>query len=164
MPDIRLVRIDNRLIHGQVAVTWTSTVKANIIVVVDDGVATDTMQQNLLKMSTPPGVQVRFFSAEKTLEVINKATPQQHILLIARTPIALTTLVEGGIKLDEIIVANMHDDEGKTLLIEKHAIYVNKAELDAFKILAKNGVKIFAQMIPTTVKNDLVPNIQKLEL
>ncbi len=164
MPDIRLVRVDNRLIHGQVAVAWTANVKANIIVVVDDEVANDTMQQNLLKMSTPPGVQVRFFTVAKTIEVINKATPQQHILLLARTPIALAALVEGGIKLDEIIIANMHDSEGKKLLIEQHAIYVNKQELDALKTLLKHDVKLFGQMLPTTAKDNLESNINNIEL
>ena len=162
MPDIRLVRIDNRLIHGQVAITWTGTVKANIIVVVDDVVATDTMQQNLLKMSTPPGVAVRFFSVDKTIEIINKAKPEQHILLLARTPLALARLVEGGIELESIIVANMHEGDGKKLLIEQHAIYVDQAELDAFKYLASKNVQINAQMIPTTAKDNLIPFIEKL--
>lgn len=162
MPDIRLVRIDNRLIHGQVAITWTGTVKANIIVVVDDDVSTDTMQQNLLKMSTPPGVAVRFFSVNKTIEIINKAKPEQHILLLARTPITLAKLVKAGIAIDNIIVANMHEGPGKTLLIDQHTIYVDQEELDAFKYLVHKNIKIDAQMIPTTKKDNLVPLIEKL--
>lgn len=164
MPNIKLVRVDNRLIHGQVAIAWTASVQANIIVVVDDVVSQDTMQQNLLKMSTPPGVAVRFFSIDKTIEVINKATPTQHILLLARTPIALAKLVESGIEVDNIIVANMHEGEGKKLLIEQHAIYVDKEELDSFKYLASRNINISAQMIPTTSKDNLIPFIEKLTL
>jgi len=164
MPDIRLARIDNRLIHGQVAIAWTATVQANIIVVVDDEVANDPMQQNLLKMSTPQGVQVRFFSIAKTIEIINRATPAQHILLLAKTPIVFNQLVKAGIEIKEIIVANMHESDNKTRLIPQHAIYVDKEELNAFKELDNNGVCLYAQMIPTTVKDDLKPYIEELSL
>ena len=47
MPNILLTRIDNRLVHGQVGVTWTKTIGANLIVVADDAVAQDKMQQSL---------------------------------------------------------------------------------------------------------------------
>ncbi len=47
-PNILLTRIDNRLVHGQVGVTWTSTIGANLLVVVDDVVANDDIQQKLM--------------------------------------------------------------------------------------------------------------------
>ena len=47
-PNILLTRIDNRLVHGQVGVTWTSTIGANLLVVVDDVVANDDIQQKLV--------------------------------------------------------------------------------------------------------------------
>lgn len=164
MPDIRLARIDNRLIHGQVAIAWTSFVQANLIIVVDNQVASDTLQQNLLSMSTPDSVQVRFFTVEKTIDVIHKAAPSQHILLLTRTPIAMADIVDGGVPITEIVVANMHEAPGKNLLISKHAIYVNKQELEAFKRLAARGIKITAQMIPSAEKADLCPFIEKMEL
>lgn len=45
-PQILLARIDNRLVHGQVGVTWTSAIGANLLVVVDDNAAGDELQQN----------------------------------------------------------------------------------------------------------------------
>ncbi len=50
MPNILLTRIDNRLVHGQVGVSWTATLGANLILVADDGVAKDSLQQRLMKM------------------------------------------------------------------------------------------------------------------
>ena len=50
MPNILLTRIDNRLVHGQVGVSWTATLGANLILVADDDVAKDSLQQRLMKM------------------------------------------------------------------------------------------------------------------
>ena len=50
-PNILLTRIDNRLVHGQVGVTWTSTIGANLLIVVDDEVANDDIQQKLMGMT-----------------------------------------------------------------------------------------------------------------
>ena len=61
-PNILLTRIDNRLVHGQVGVTWTSTIGANLLVVVDDVVANDDIQQKLMGITAETyGFGIRFF-------------------------------------------------------------------------------------------------------
>ena len=65
-PNILLTRIDNRLIHGQVATQWNSTLGANLILVANDDVAGNKMRQNLMNMAAPTGVATRFFSLQKT--------------------------------------------------------------------------------------------------
>ena len=61
-PNILMTRIDNRLVHGQVGVTWTKTLGANLIVVADDGVAEDPLQQQLMQVTAESsGVGIRFF-------------------------------------------------------------------------------------------------------
>ena len=97
-PNILLTRIDNRLVHGQVGVTWTSTIGANLLVVVDDVVANDDIQQKLMGITAETyGFGIRFFTIEKTINVIGKAAPHQKIFLICRTPQTVRKLVEGGI-------------------------------------------------------------------
>ena len=65
-PNILLTRIDNRLVHGQVATQWNSTLGSNLILVANDDVSNNTMRQNLMKMAAPTGVATRFFSLQKT--------------------------------------------------------------------------------------------------
>ena len=77
-PNILLTRIDNRLIHGQVATQWNSSVGANLILVANDDVATNKMRQSLMDMAAPSGVATRYFSIQKTIDVIHKASPRQH--------------------------------------------------------------------------------------
>lgn len=67
-PNILLTRIDNRLVHGQVGVTWTSTIGANLLVVVDDVVANDDIQQKLMGITAETyGFGIRSLLSKKPL-------------------------------------------------------------------------------------------------
>lgn len=112
-PNILLTRIDNRLIHGQVATQWNSTLGSNLILVANDEVSTNTMRQNLMKMAAPTGVQTRFFSIQKTIDVIHKASPAQKIFIVLDSPQDALKLVEGGVPIKKLNIGNMHMAEGK---------------------------------------------------
>ncbi len=112
-PNILLTRIDNRLVHGQVATQWNSTLGSNLILVANDDVASNTMRQNLMKMAAPAGVATRFFSLQKTIDVIGKASPRQKIFIVAETPEDVLTLVKGGVPIKKVNIGNMHMSEGK---------------------------------------------------
>ena len=74
MPNIVLTRIDNRLIHGQVATMWSSSVGANLLLVVNDEVCTNEFRQGLMDMAAPSFAQTRYFSIEKTINIIHKSS------------------------------------------------------------------------------------------
>ena len=153
-PNILLTRIDNRLVHGQVGVTWTSTIGANLLVVVDDEVARDDIQQKLMGITTETyGFGIRFFSIEKTINVISKAAPHQKIFLICRTPHTVRKLLEGGVTLNDVNVGNMHFSEGKKQISSK--VYVNEQDLDDLHFIKKQGVNIFIQDVPGDQKEQI---------
>lgn len=153
-PNILLTRIDNRLVHGQVGVTWTSTIGANLLVVVDDDVAQDEIQQKLMGITAEIyGFGIRFFSVEKTINVIGKAAPHQKIFLICRTPQTVRKLLEGGITLKDVNVGNMHFSEGKKQISSK--VYVNDQDLENLQFIKKQGVNIFIQDVPGDQKEQI---------
>lgn len=65
MPNILMTRIDNRLVHGQVGVTWVNHLGANLLVVANDEVAKDPVQQNLMEMVIPDTIGIRFFQYKR---------------------------------------------------------------------------------------------------
>ena len=99
MPDILMTRIDNRLVHGQVGVAWTTALQGvNLIVVADDLAAADPLQQSLMTATAKSsGCGIRFFTLDKTIAVIHKASASQHIFLVVRNPQSARKLVEGGV-------------------------------------------------------------------
>ncbi|HBD2628461.1 TPA: PTS N-acetylgalactosamine transporter subunit IIB [Escherichia coli] len=153
-PNILLTRIDNRLVHGQVGVTWTSTIGANLLVVVDDVVANDDIQQKLMGITVETyGFGIRFFTIEKTINVIGKAAPHQKIFLICRTPQTVRKLVEGGIDLKDINVGNMHFSEGKKQISSK--VYVDDQDLADLRFIKQRGVNVFIQDVPGDQKEQI---------
>ena len=112
MPDIRLTRIDNRLIHGQVATQWCGVVGANLLLVANDAVAADEFRQSLMNMAAPAYAQTRFFTIQKTIDIIHKASPNQHIAIICESPQDVLKLVEGGVPIKKVNIGNMHMADG----------------------------------------------------
>lgn len=153
-PNILLTRIDNRLVHGQVGMTWTNTLGANLVVVANDEVATDSVQQNLMDMVLPETVQIRFFTLEKTIRIIGKAAPHQKILLVVKTPEDVLTLVEGGVPIEFLNIGNLHFSEGKQQL--SSTVSVDKNDVETFRKLNQLGVKMEVKGIPSERGQDLM--------
>lgn len=153
-PNILLTRIDNRLVHGQVGVTWTSTLGANLLIVVDDDVAKDEIQQKLMTMTADTyDFGIRFFSVEKTINIISKAAPHQKIFLICRTPATVRLLVEGGVPLKDVNVGNMHFSEGKRQISSK--VYINDQDLADLQFIKNHNINVFIQDVPGNQKENI---------
>lgn len=146
-PNILLTRIDNRLIHGQVGVTWTMTLGANLLVVADDDTAANPMMQDLMATTAESsGAGTRFFTVQKTIDVIHKASAKQKIFLVVPTPQVARQLVEGGVPIKELNVGNMHFSKGKRQLTKK--VYVDDQDLADFKAMEDAGVDVYIQDVP----------------
>lgn len=146
-PNIVLVRIDNRLIHGQVATQWTGSVGANLLLVANDEIATNKMRQNLMNMAAPAGVATRYFSIQKTIDVIHKAAPRQHIFIIVENPQDALRLVKGGVPIKKLNIGNMHMSNGKRQVAT--TIAVDDVDVAAFKELQDAGVELWIQRVPS---------------
>ena len=154
MPNILLTRIDNRLVHGQVGVTWTKTIGANLLVVADDETSQDALTQRLMTVTAKSsGVGIRFFSIEKTAAIIDKAAPSQKIFIICKTPKDVRRLVDAGVPIREVNVGNMHYSDGKRQLTAK--VYVDDHDMDDLKHLASKGIHVYAQDVPGDTKTTI---------
>ncbi|MUK87616.1 PTS N-acetylgalactosamine transporter subunit IIB [Ornithinibacillus sp. L9] len=146
-PNILLTRIDNRLIHGQVGVTWTNHLGANLVVVANNKVAEDEVQQNLMDMVLPDTVQSRYFTLQKTIDVIHKASPRQKIFLVVKDVQDALALREGGVPIDNLNIGNMHYEEGKKQI--SSTVSVDEKDIAAFKRLDELDVKLDLRGVPS---------------
>ena len=153
-PNILLTRIDNRLIHGQVGMTWTNWLGANLVVVADDELAADPVQQNLMEMAITGNVGARFFTLQKTIDIIHKAAPSQKIFLVVRTPQNALILIKGGVPIKEINVGNLHFAEGKKQVSK--VISVTEDDIQTFRELEALGIPCTAQGTPEDAKKPIL--------
>ena len=153
MPDIVLTRIDNRLIHGQVATQWSGSVGANLLLVANDAVAGNSLRQGLMDMAAPSYAQTRYWTLDKTISTIHKASPKQHIFLICETPEDVLKLVEGGVPIKKVNIGNMHMAEGKRQVAT--SVAVNDEDVAAFRKLRDLGVELEIRRVPQEKAEDV---------
>ena len=153
MPNIVLTRIDNRLIHGQVATQWSGVIGANLLLVANDDVAGNKMRQNLMNMAAPSYAQTRYFTLQKTIDVIDKASDKQKIFLILENPQDVLTLVEGGVPIKKVNIGNMHMAAGKRQVAT--SVAVDDADVEAFKKLKELGVELEIRRVPQEGAEDI---------
>ncbi|WP_242359669.1 PTS galactosamine transporter subunit IIB [Lactococcus petauri] len=153
-PNIILTRVDNRLVHGQVGVVWTSSIGANLLLVANDEAATSELQQELMSATAETsGVGIRFWSIEKTIVNIHKASPKQKIFLIVKTPEDALKLAQNGVPISQVNIGNMHYSDGKIQLSKK--VFVDQADKQAMQTLVNEGIEVFIQDVPEDKKQNV---------
>lgn len=148
MPNIVYTRIDERGLHGQVAVGHGPHSGCNLILFANDAVAQDPAQQALAKMSAGE-FDTRFFSLQKTIDIIHKAADHQKIFILVRTPQDALTLVKGGVPIKKINIGNMHYKEGKEQI--HTTVSLDERDKNAFRELVSLGVSCTIQRNPSDI-------------
>ncbi|CZQ95950.1 MULTISPECIES: PTS sugar transporter subunit IIB [Trichococcus] len=131
-PNVKMLRIDERLIHGQ-GQLWLNSLGVNLVIVANDEAATNPIQQTLMKTVVSKDIGMRFFSIDKTNEVIFKASPQQTIFVVVKSPEDALRLVEGGFPIKEINIGNIHSDQGKQKVSQ--FIYLGEKDKESLRTL-----------------------------
>lgn len=131
-PNIKMFRIDERLIHGQ-GQLWIKSLGVNLVICANDEVSTDSLQQTLMKTTLPRDINVRFWTLEKTAEIIWKAAPHQTIFVIVKSPADALKLAERGFPMDRVNVGNIHSAPEKEKISQY--IYLGDEDKKALKIL-----------------------------
>ena len=138
------VRIDGRLIHGQVANLWTTKLNITRIMVVDDEVSQSAIEKSGLKLATPAGVKLSVLPYARAAEnILAGRYDSQRLLIVAKKPHYLLKLVEAGVPLEEINVGNMSQSDTTTSITR--SVNVDEQDIFEFKELNKHGVHLIHQ-------------------
>ncbi|MGW4063402.1 PTS system mannose/fructose/N-acetylgalactosamine-transporter subunit IIB [Amycolatopsis sp. NPDC004747] len=137
------VRIDNRLIHGQVTVAWTRRLRVRRLVVCNDDVAADELQRVLLPQAAR-GLPTDVLSVEATLA----GEPGAGAMVIAKHPGDVFRLVEGGLRPEVVNVGNVAPRPGEPATMVTRSVAVTADEADAYRKLAATGIPLVTQLLP----------------
>ena len=149
------VRIDDRLIHGQVCGYWIPQYKVERILIVDNEVCNDEARKTALKFGCPQSCKLSIFDSTKAADkLIRKIDEGIRVMLLAQGPKPFLELVQKGYHLDEICIGNMSTRQGAKQI--KKTVYVTEEDKKDFLELSELGVKLYLQEKPTDGKEDLV--------
>jgi mannose/fructose/N-acetylgalactosamine-specific phosphotransferase system component IIB len=155
------MRIDNRLIHGQVTTSWVNAVGANRIIVSNDQVATDPIQKMLLPQAAR-GVPTSVLSIEDTLKyAASKEGQKERIFVLAKLPRDGLRLVEGGLRPAEVNVGNQAPTPGTKFKMVTHSIAVTAEDAEIYRAIAGKGYKLTSKMMPSDRATDFLETLKK---
>ena len=130
--DLVMTRIDERLLHGQ-GQLWLRYLGANTVIVANDAVSKDPLQQMLMQTVVGKEVALRFFSIQKVIDVIHKASAKQHIFLVIKDCQDALKLVQGGVPITEINLGNIHNAPGKEMITR--SLYLGEQDKQSLREL-----------------------------
>ena len=158
---IGLARIDDRLIHGQVATRWTKETNVKRIIVVSDEVAADTVRKTLLTQVAPPGVTAHVVDVAKMIRVYNNPKyAGERVMLLFTNPTDVERVVEGGVNITSVNIGGIAFRQGKTQV--NNAISVDEKDIEAFKKLNARGIELEARKVSTDQKLKMMDLIGKV--
>ena len=131
--NIIMTRVDERLIHGQ-GQLWVKFLNCNTVIVANDAVSEDKLQQSLMKTVIPSHIALRFFSVQRVIDIIHKASPAQRIFIIIKDLQDAKRLIEGGVPIKEINIGNIHKTDDKIAVTQ--FISLGEQDREAIRILA----------------------------
>lgn len=142
------VRVDTRLLHGQVATTWTKTVSPDRIIVVSDGVAHDQLRKTMIEQAAPPGVPANVVPISKMIEVTKDPRfGATKAMLLFENLQDLLAAIEGGVDIKEANIGSVAHSVGKVVVT--NAIAMDNADVETLETLHAKGVALEARKVPS---------------
>ncbi len=161
--EIGLARIDDRLIHGQVATRWTKESKVSRIVVVNDDVAKDSVRSTMLKSVVPPGVTAHVVDVEKMIRVYNNPEyAGERMMLLFTNPTDVVRLMEAGVAFKSINVGGMAYKDGKKMITS--AVAVDDKDIEAFKKLDAQNIELDVRKVSNDSRQYMMDLLKKNNL
>ncbi|EOW6644513.1 PTS mannose transporter subunit IIAB [Cronobacter muytjensii] len=158
---IGLARIDDRLIHGQVATRWTKETNVTRIIVVSDEVAADNVRKTLLTQVAPPGVTAHVVDVAKMIRVYNNPKyAGERVMLLFTNPTDVERLVEGGVRITSVNIGGMAYRQGKTQV--NNAVSVDEKDIEAFKKLNARGIELEVRKVSNDPRLKMMDLISKV--
>lgn len=158
---IGLARIDDRLIHGQVATRWTKETNVKRIIVVSDEVAADTVRKTLLTQVAPPGVTAHVVDVAKAIRVYdNPAYAKDRVMFLFTNPTDVERVVAGGVKITTVNIGGMAFHQGKTQV--NNAVSVDEKDIAAFHKLNDRGIELEVRKVSSDSSLKMMDLIAKL--
>jgi len=158
---IGLARIDDRLIHGQVATRWTKETNVSRIIVVSDEVAKDHVRKTLLTQVAPPGVTAHVVDVDKMVRVWNNPKyGRDRVMLLFTNPTDVLRVVEQGVDIKSVNIGGMAFRQGKTQV--NNAVSIDDNDIAAFRKLNERNIELEVRKVSSDQKLKMMDLIAKV--
>ncbi len=159
---IHQYKIDDRLIHGMVYMTWFPKFKINRAIIVDDNIAVNETRKMALRLGMPQSAKLVIWSVDKAAEKLIAGVDQgNNVIVIVNSPVWLLGLMNKGVEIKEVCCGN-NSSSGADSVQVSGTLYASKEDLAAYKEMINRGVRFYWQTTPEVVPEELNEKLLKL--
>lgn len=157
--NIQLIRIDDRLIHGQVVIGWAGHLNTKRIILCDDSIAENDWEKELYLSSVPEKIEAQVLTTSQTIDYLKAGNENlDSTMILVNSPLIIEELMRKGVKIEKVNVGGIHFKEGRKRLL--NYLYLNEDEINSFKRCIEQGVQFECQDIPLCKRTPLAKLIQ----
>lgn len=160
---VTVMRIDDRLIHGQIVTRWIADAQADTILIADDFAAKDATQQMLLKLVAPANITLLIKSIQESYELLSSGElDNKKVLLMLRNPATALELCNLGFHIDTINVGNISNSRsvtGRKKLLS--FIFVEEQDVNCLRELGAKGIHLDIRAVPNDKSIDALELLKK---
>jgi len=162
MSKIELIRIDFRMIHGQVMVKWVKATGANTIIAVNDDVASDPFLVDIYSMAAPSNVEIKVFTKDKAVEHFTANSPDNNkVLVLFKNVKDAYYCYKNGFPMEHLQIGGL--GSGPDRINVYGPITLNAEDAKLLKEMRDAGVKVDFQQVPDESKASLDKILKKYD-
>jgi PTS system mannose-specific IIB component/fructoselysine and glucoselysine-specific PTS system IIB component len=143
-----LLRIDDRLIHGQVVVGWGQPCEIGFFVLVDDAIAQAEWEQELYRMGTPPEMAIEFVTVAQAVDQLPRYQADSRVGMLLTGDIeTMDRLTASAPVLRQVTIGGMHMKPGRVQRMR--FVFLSADEEARLLAMADRGLTVVAQDVPS---------------
>ena len=148
---IKLMRLDERFIHGQVAFSWTNNLNADCIFIANDEIANDKLRQTSLKLAAPAGVKFVAKGMEDAKRILNGEKIKKYkVFVIVNSTADALELTKTVDELRHLNLGNMKKTDERKVIT--NSLAVSDDDIKNIKEMESLGVEVECRAVPTDKK------------
>lgn len=162
MGKINLVRVDDRLIHGQVMTKWSKGMGTNAIYVIDNETAADDFMKDIyISTNSSAGLKIRVYSTAEVVDEWNKDEfGNDKVILLFKNIKSAKEVVDSPVPIETLIIGGIAKKPNSTFVIS--TVGLTKADGEILKEIKEEGIEVYFQIVPDTKKVSLADALKQL--
>ncbi|GFZ33999.1 hypothetical protein CSC2_45250 [Clostridium zeae] len=154
---LKIVRLDDRLVHGQLINNWCTYENITEIIVVNEEVANNDIRKTFIEISVPEDIKIIFCSTKEALEIYQEECEYEDVIMVFGNPFEILEFIEGGGKIDSLNIGGMSFKKDKEKI--STTFYLDNEEIEVLKKIANYNVEVEIRILPTDRKVDFIDTL-----
>lgn len=152
-----VLRIDDRLIHGQVVAGWARPLGINELIIASDTISKDDWACNAYRLAVPENINFHCFDIKSCVEYLKNGLDKRRIMVVVEKVIDAYNLINNGLSINEVHIGGLSHKQGARTIAP--FIYLTPEDIEVLAKLHELGIKIIGKQLPNSQPVDVIKKL-----